>query len=214
MRWCGCTSARCATGAGVRDARTPEHGWQTLPVQVAPVLPGTMPVLRWFAEERGFGRAHRARKPATRWLHCRWTGDEVKLGTHGLVPAIAQELGTNDVLMFASGEPRGPGETQPNAARRFTGAARAVPVAQGRGVRPHPEGARDPPRLRPRRGAAEGHATRPRAGHRPPHRPPFLLSPAASEAALERRRAGAAGSGAAIYKMSITSDDTWRGWPR
>lgn len=27
--------------------------WQTLPVQVAPVLPGTLPVLRWFAEERG-----------------------------------------------------------------------------------------------------------------------------------------------------------------
>ena len=27
--------------------------WQTLPVQVAPVLPGTMPVLRWFAQERG-----------------------------------------------------------------------------------------------------------------------------------------------------------------
>jgi len=28
--------------------------WQDLPVQVAPVLPGTMPVLAWFAEERGF----------------------------------------------------------------------------------------------------------------------------------------------------------------
>jgi 8-oxo-dGTP diphosphatase len=27
--------------------------WQTLPVQVQPVLPGTLPVLRWFAEERG-----------------------------------------------------------------------------------------------------------------------------------------------------------------
>ncbi len=27
--------------------------WQTLPVQVQPVLPGTIPVLRWFAEERG-----------------------------------------------------------------------------------------------------------------------------------------------------------------
>lgn len=33
--------------------------WQTLPVQVAPVLPGTVPVLRWFAEERGFaGQTH------------------------------------------------------------------------------------------------------------------------------------------------------------
>jgi 8-oxo-dGTP diphosphatase len=29
--------------------------WQALPVQVRPVLPGTVPVLRWFAEERGFG---------------------------------------------------------------------------------------------------------------------------------------------------------------
>ena len=26
--------------------------WQSLPVQVEPVLPGTVPVLRWFAEER------------------------------------------------------------------------------------------------------------------------------------------------------------------
>jgi 8-oxo-dGTP diphosphatase len=28
--------------------------WQTLPVVVAPVLPGTLPVLAWFAAERGF----------------------------------------------------------------------------------------------------------------------------------------------------------------
>jgi 8-oxo-dGTP diphosphatase len=28
--------------------------WQTLPVQVTPVLPGTVPVLGWFAAERGF----------------------------------------------------------------------------------------------------------------------------------------------------------------
>jgi 8-oxo-dGTP diphosphatase len=28
--------------------------WQTLPVSVAPVLPGTIPVLAWFAEERAF----------------------------------------------------------------------------------------------------------------------------------------------------------------
>jgi len=31
--------------------------WQTLPVQVHPVLPGTVPVLAWFAEERGFQAA-------------------------------------------------------------------------------------------------------------------------------------------------------------
>ncbi|MEO8152809.1 MAG: NUDIX domain-containing protein [Rhizobacter sp.] len=34
--------------------------WQTLPVDVAPVLPGTIPVLQWFASERGFaGATHR-----------------------------------------------------------------------------------------------------------------------------------------------------------
>ena len=31
--------------------------WQTLPVQVQPVLPGTVPVLQWFAAERGFSGA-------------------------------------------------------------------------------------------------------------------------------------------------------------
>ena len=29
--------------------------WQRLPVDVAPVLPGTLPVLRWLADERGWG---------------------------------------------------------------------------------------------------------------------------------------------------------------
>jgi 8-oxo-dGTP diphosphatase len=28
--------------------------WQTLPVTVGPVLPGTLPVLEWFAAEQGF----------------------------------------------------------------------------------------------------------------------------------------------------------------
>jgi 8-oxo-dGTP diphosphatase len=37
------------------------YAWQTLPVQVRPVLPGTIPVLRWFAAERGFsGTTHAA----------------------------------------------------------------------------------------------------------------------------------------------------------
>ena len=31
--------------------------WQALPVRVAPVLPGTLPVLAWFARERGFAGA-------------------------------------------------------------------------------------------------------------------------------------------------------------
>jgi len=34
--------------------------WQTLPVQVYPVLPGTVPVLNWLAQERGHtGPTHR-----------------------------------------------------------------------------------------------------------------------------------------------------------
>lgn len=33
--------------------------WSTLPVTVQPVLPGTVPVLQWFAAERGFqGETH------------------------------------------------------------------------------------------------------------------------------------------------------------
>lgn len=31
--------------------------WQQLPVEVTPVLPGTVPVLQWLAEERGFESA-------------------------------------------------------------------------------------------------------------------------------------------------------------
>ena len=35
-------------------------GWQVLSVQVQPVLPGTIPVLQWFAAEQGFaGATHR-----------------------------------------------------------------------------------------------------------------------------------------------------------
>ena len=35
--------------------------WQQLPVNLEPILPGTIPVLAWFAEERGFtGPTHRA----------------------------------------------------------------------------------------------------------------------------------------------------------
>ena len=34
-----------------------EMAWQTLPVEVHPVLPGTLPVLRWFAAERGHAGA-------------------------------------------------------------------------------------------------------------------------------------------------------------
>jgi 8-oxo-dGTP diphosphatase len=38
-----------------------QMAWETLPVRSGPVLPGTIPVLEWFAEERGFaGATHTA----------------------------------------------------------------------------------------------------------------------------------------------------------
>ncbi len=38
--------------------------WESLPVQSAPVLPGTVPVLGWFAQERSFqGLTHRPLPP-------------------------------------------------------------------------------------------------------------------------------------------------------
>lgn len=41
----------------MREAQS--YAWQTLPVAVTPVLPGTIPVLAWFAEERQFtGATH------------------------------------------------------------------------------------------------------------------------------------------------------------
>jgi 8-oxo-dGTP diphosphatase len=36
----------------MREAQS--FAWQRLPVHVTPVLPGTVPVLQWLAEERGF----------------------------------------------------------------------------------------------------------------------------------------------------------------
>jgi 8-oxo-dGTP diphosphatase len=41
----------------MREAQS--HAWQTLPVTVVPVLPGTIPVLSWLAQERQFtGQTH------------------------------------------------------------------------------------------------------------------------------------------------------------
>ncbi len=39
----------------MREAQS--FSWQRLPVQVVPVLPGTVPVLQWLADERGFKEA-------------------------------------------------------------------------------------------------------------------------------------------------------------
>jgi 8-oxo-dGTP diphosphatase len=47
------------TGAfEMREAQ--QMAWETLPVRSVPVLPGTIPVLEWFAEERGFAGATHA----------------------------------------------------------------------------------------------------------------------------------------------------------
>ncbi len=46
----------------MREAQ--EFSWEQLPVQVQPVLPGTVPVLAWFAQERGFSAdTHQAVSP-------------------------------------------------------------------------------------------------------------------------------------------------------
>ncbi len=39
----------------MREAQA--FSWQRLPVQVGPVLPGTVPVLQWLADEQGFKKA-------------------------------------------------------------------------------------------------------------------------------------------------------------
>jgi len=41
------------TGA-LQMLESQSFAWQQLPVTVSPVLPGTLPVLAWFAKERGF----------------------------------------------------------------------------------------------------------------------------------------------------------------
>jgi 8-oxo-dGTP diphosphatase len=41
----------------MREAQ--QFAWQQLPVEMKPVLPGTLPVLEWFAQERSFkGATH------------------------------------------------------------------------------------------------------------------------------------------------------------
>ena len=45
-----------------------QMAWQTLPVTVGPVLPGTLPVLDWFAAEQGFAGATVASQEAAATL--------------------------------------------------------------------------------------------------------------------------------------------------
>ena len=53
----------CKVYEWVGEFEMREHqsmSWQQLPVSVQPVLPGTVPVLAWFAQERGFAGATHA----------------------------------------------------------------------------------------------------------------------------------------------------------
>ena len=53
MPWCACIFARCWPGRArlqMREAQS--FAWQRLPVTVTPVLPGTVPVLEWLAQEQ------------------------------------------------------------------------------------------------------------------------------------------------------------------
>lgn len=50
LHWC-----KVHAWSGTLTMREHQYmSWETLPVQVAPVLPGAYPVLAWLAEERGF----------------------------------------------------------------------------------------------------------------------------------------------------------------
>ena len=58
MLACGCISARYSEWQGeLKMLERQSMAWQALPVEVAPVLPGTIPVLQWFAAERGHAGA-------------------------------------------------------------------------------------------------------------------------------------------------------------
>ena len=53
-----CKVRQWAGDLQMREAQS--FAWQELPVQVVPVLPGTVPVLSWLAEERAFSGATHA----------------------------------------------------------------------------------------------------------------------------------------------------------
>lgn len=56
-----CKVLRWAGDLQMREGQ--RFAWEQLPVQVVPVLPGTVPVLRWLAEERDFRGATHAPLP-------------------------------------------------------------------------------------------------------------------------------------------------------
>jgi 8-oxo-dGTP diphosphatase len=54
----------CAWEGELRMLEGQTFSWQQLPVELEPILPGTIPVLAWFAQERGFeGPTHGLSSP-------------------------------------------------------------------------------------------------------------------------------------------------------
>lgn len=68
---------------------------------VHPVLPGTVPVLQWLAQEAWAGRFIALQAPSTLHDNALAFADDLRWDDKGLLPAIAQEAGTGDVLMVA-----------------------------------------------------------------------------------------------------------------
>ncbi len=125
----------------VRDARAAGHGLaDAAGAGACRCCPARCRCCDWFAQEQGFaGATHLTPEP-------RYTGpmnwlDEVKWDAQGLVPVIAQEVGSNDVLMFAFMNREALQRTAELGRGRLLEPLAPPPVAQGRGVRPHPEGA-------------------------------------------------------------------------
>ena len=80
-RWCDCIFARCSIGPAEFEMREQQSmAWESLPVRSRPVLPGTVPVLRWFAAERGLRRRHACRMSRLTTLP-EWIGSSRSSGT-------------------------------------------------------------------------------------------------------------------------------------
>ena len=65
MRWCILHFWIVSAWEGeLRMLEGQTFSWQQLPVDLQPILPGTIPVLAWFAQERGFqGPTHGLSSP-------------------------------------------------------------------------------------------------------------------------------------------------------
>ena len=128
--------------------------------------------------------------------------DEVVWDDQGLVPVVAQEAATGDVLMFAWMNREALERTVASGEAVYWSRRATQALAQGRGVRSRPEGARDAPRLRQRRAAAQGRADR---RHRLPHRAPQLLLSQARRRPVGSGRSRAEGS-CEIYKPAESKE--------